>query len=348
MKYSFFTIIIFLFFQTTSKAQLHDSTLIKKLTINGFCLCQTTLSSLKQSDSDIKEIDVEEMDLAKGCFGEDSRFIEGKGYYSDKQKGIIFQKDKATDYISKIRLTGQFKGNLPDGDFVDLNNFRLKDLFERYPQFKDKWQSRGCSDYWRFSNDTISFYVKIDKTVKPKFPINESFYMDKPVVAIDLTVSCRAIHYYDEGYQNGQLYPNPVFFVDSVKVSRSEFSDMNTHEIAIVCVVKDTLSLRKYGADAKNEIIFIETKKFAKQRYQRYFVSKSPDYAKLMATSDNDSSIQYILNSKILTKSFEGKLASIDDRDFKGIQVINKEQLLKDYNITDKDYGAIITTIVKK
>jgi hypothetical protein len=63
---------------------------------------------------------------------------------------------------------------------------------------------------------------------------------------------------------------------------------------------------------------------------------------------DNDSSIQYILNSKILTEDFEGKLALIDDKDFKGIQIINKEQLLKDYNITGMDYGAIITTIVKR
>ncbi|HEY4325443.1 MAG TPA: hypothetical protein VGN20_15715 [Mucilaginibacter sp.] len=243
MKYSFLIIIVFLFFQTTSNAQLHDSTLIKKLTVNGFCLCQTTLSSLKQSDADIKEIDVEEMDLAKGCFGEDSRFIEGKGYYSDRQKGVIFQRDRDSDLISKIRLTKQFKGNLPDGSFIDLNNFMLRDLFKLYPQFKDKWQSRGCSDYWRFSNDTISFYVKIDKTQLPQFPINESFYLDKPIAAIDLIVSCRAVHYYDEGYQNAQLYTNPVFFVDSVKVTRSELSDMDTKDIAIVSVIKDTLSL---------------------------------------------------------------------------------------------------------
>src|ERR1700732_2827547 len=113
MKYISLTIIILLFVQATLKAQLHDSTLIRKLTINGVCLCQTTLSSLKQSDTSLKETAVEEMDLSKGCFGQDSRFIAEKGYYSNMKPGVVFQKDQNSDYISKIRLTKQFSGNLP-------------------------------------------------------------------------------------------------------------------------------------------------------------------------------------------------------------------------------------------
>jgi hypothetical protein len=39
------------------------------------------------------------------CYGQDSRFENGKGYYSVKFPGIIFQKDQQTDFISKITLT---------------------------------------------------------------------------------------------------------------------------------------------------------------------------------------------------------------------------------------------------
>jgi hypothetical protein len=347
MKYSFFTIAFLFVFQLTSTAQLHDSTLIKKLSINGSCLCQTTLSNLQKSNANLKEVDVEEMDLSKGCFGQDSRFIAGKGYYSDKQPGMIFQKDQDSDVISKIRLTKEFKGNLPDGNYVDLSKFLLSDLFKLYPQFKDKWQSRDCSDYWRFSNDTISFYVKIDKSKKPQFPIDESYYMDKPVEAIDLIISCSAVRAYDEGYQS-MAADSPVFFVDSVRIMKSDLAKINPDDVAIVSIIKDTLILKKFDLDKNDRVIYIETKEFAKQRYWKYFASKSPEYAKLVISPENDSSIQYILNAKVLKKNFEGDLALIDDKKFKGIQIISKEQLIKDYGIENKDYGVVISTNVSK
>ena len=146
--------------QTVSKSPI-DSTLANKISISGFCLCQTTLNELKEMDSELTKAEVEEMDSPKECIGEDSRFENGIGYSSNQIPGIVFQKEKNTDLISKFRLTKSFKGNLPNGSFVELENMKLKDVFIIYPEFKDKWLSRGCSDYWRFSNDTISFYMPI-------------------------------------------------------------------------------------------------------------------------------------------------------------------------------------------
>jgi hypothetical protein len=70
-----------------SNAQVTDPVLKKKLTVDGFCLCQTTVSELKSRANDLKEVELEEMDLAKGCYGQDSRFIAGKGYSSKKYPG---------------------------------------------------------------------------------------------------------------------------------------------------------------------------------------------------------------------------------------------------------------------
>jgi hypothetical protein len=155
-----------------------DSTLAKKITISGFCLCKSTLSDLQNLSNDFRLVDVEEMDLEKRCAGvDDSRYENGKGYYSKKYPGMIFQKDQDEDYISKIRLTKDFVGKLPDGTSINMKALLLKDFFKIYPKLDSTWSSRDCSDYWNFSNDTVSFYVKIDTTKKPQFPIDEAYYL---------------------------------------------------------------------------------------------------------------------------------------------------------------------------
>jgi hypothetical protein len=163
---------------------------------------------------------VEEMDLTANCVGDDSRYIAGEGYSISKYPGMIFQQDQKSDLISKIRLTKEFVGKLPDGKMIDLSKLVLKDLFKLYPAFKEQWNTRGCSDYWNFSNDTISFYVKIDSTKKPLFPIDEAYYMEKPVESADLILSCHGVIKKDtHEYVTGETENNePVYFIDSVRV----------------------------------------------------------------------------------------------------------------------------------
>ncbi len=161
-----------------------------KVSILDFSLCETTTNDLRKLNNKFKEVIIEEMDLAKGCYGQDSRFTAGRGIYSEDYPGMVFQKAQGSEYISKIRLTKTFNGNLPDSKSVNLKNLVLKDVFEMYPSFKKNWYSRECSKYWRFSNDTISFYVKIDPNKKPQFPIDEAYYLNKPIEGIDLVMSC--------------------------------------------------------------------------------------------------------------------------------------------------------------
>ena len=95
---------------------------------------------------------------------------------------------------------------------------------------------------------------------------------------------------------------------------------------------------------ATNGLIYIETKKFDKERYQKYFKSKSAKYAEIVSASESDTNVQYILNKKVLTDNFEGDLAAIDNKIFKGIQIINKQQLINEYQITNKEYGVLISS----
>lgn len=341
MKTLKFALLIFLFLPLISKAQLSDTAPIKQMPISGFSLCQTTLTSLKQANSDLKTVEIEEMDLGKKCIAQDSRFVPGTGFSTNRHQGIIFQKDPNSDFISKIRLTKRFKGNLPDGNHVDLSKLVLKDVFKLYPQLKERWGSRGCSDYYSISNDTISFYIKIDKTKIPQYPIDEPYYLDKPVEAIDFIMSC---------YTQKQVQPQfdlinkeePVFFIDSIRVNGRVLQNYDPTEIASITVFRDSSAIKLMGPEAKHGLFYIETKEYARTRYWKYFCSKSSEYAKLIISPEADFNVQYILNKRVLTKDYEGDLAVINDKTFKGIRIVNKKQLLKEFRIKGKVYGVII------
>jgi hypothetical protein len=340
----YFTLIFISLFilRNTCNAQISDSALVKKLSIEGVCLCNTTLSSLTKKNNNFKEIEVEEMDLSKSCIGQDSRFIAGKGYFSEAYPGMIFQKDQNTDQISKIRLTKSFRGKLPDGKSINMQNFLLKDLLKMYPKLKDTWGSRGCSDYWNFSNDTLSFYVKIDKNKQPQFPVDEAYYFDKPVEAADLVISCYS-------FENKTTSPvvlfdpnEPVFFLDSIRVNKAVLANYVPSEISSVTVYKGDNAIKRIGAEGKNGLIYIQTKVFAKQLYWNYFKLKSKEYARIVPDAQNDRLIQYVLNSKLLKDNYESDLAAINDSTFKEITIIDKDQLVKQYGVNDKNYGVII------
>jgi hypothetical protein len=332
--------------QIKTAAPLIDTILAKKITVSGFCLCQTSLESLQKISSDFKQIEVEEMDLPKNCYGQDARFENGKGYYSEKYPGIIFQKDQTTGYISKIRLTKDFKGNLPGDIPIDLQNLKLKEVFKTYPELSEKWGSRGCSNYWNISNDTISFFVKIDPNKKPQYPIDEAYYSQKPVEAIDIKISCYSI-FEGENHRYKKLLNDPVYFIDSVNVTRIELQKYQPTDIAVITVYKDTNATKLVGPQGKDGAVYIETKKSAKNKYWSFFKNKSADYLRVIPDPESDSSVVYILNDKVLTTNFEGDLSGIDDKAFIDLTVINKEKLSKDYGIRDKSFGIVIKTNVK-
>lgn len=332
--------------QTSSQVALIDTSLAKKITVSGFCLCQTSLADLRMLAGDLKAVDVEEMDLPKNCFGEDARFENGKGYFSEKYPGIIFQKDQNTDYISKIRLTKNFKGQLPDGTPINLQNLILKEVFKAYPELSEKWGSRGCSTFWNIGNDTISFFVKIDPNRKPQYPVDEAYYAEKPVEAIDIKISCYSI-FNQANNKYKKLFNDPVFFIDSVNVTRVELQNYQPTDIAVVTVYKDTNAIKLVGPQGRDGAVYIETKKFVGNKYWSFFKGKSTEYLKVVPSPGSDSSVVYILNGKVLTANFEGDLAGIDDKSFIDLQVIDKAKLLTDYGIKDKSIGIVIKANIK-
>jgi hypothetical protein len=320
-----------------------DSSLAKKITVSGFCLCKTTLSDLQKLSSDFKPIDVEEMDLGKRCISTDSRYENGKGYYSEKYPGIIFQKDPDEDYISKIRLTKEFVGQLPDGTSINMKSLLLKDVLKIYPKLDSTWGSRGCSDYWSFSNDTVAFYVKINENKKPQFPIDEAYYMDKPIEGIDIMMSCYSIYHKSDNFS--LFAPDePVYFLDSIRVNQGVLRNYQPSEIAFITVYKDSTKIKISDPNAKNGVVYIITKEFARDHYYNYFKSKSSEYASAFPNEKKEEKAVYILNGKVLSSNFESDLFTINDNNFVSLNMIDKGSLKKDYHVSGKTLGVVITT----
>ncbi|MFZ4930379.1 hypothetical protein [Chryseobacterium sp. Mn2064] len=147
-------------------------------------------------------------------------------------------------------------------------------------------------------------------------------------------------------YGLDKLGKDPVTFIDSVKVSRSEVLSFDSKRVTLMTVYDPTEAKSLIGEDGKDGAIYVETRDFGRKRFLRYFKSKSAEFSKLLDSKGNDSTFQYIHNGKVLTNNFEGGLALVDDRVFKAIQIINKKELSSEYNITDKEYGIIITSNV--
>lgn len=329
--------------QTEQADTVFSAELKSKLTVSGFCLCEATITGLISLDRNLKKVNVEEMAFCNDGFVQDARFTKGTGYASAKYPGMIFQKDLENDFISKIRLTKDFAGRLPDGTSIDMKTLLAKDVIKLYPGYNETWTSRDCADYWNLTNDTLSFYIKIDTARKPRYPLDEAYYLEKPVEGIDLLISCRSIFNRNDAFV---LFPanEPVFFIDSIRVNGGVLKSYQPAEIAMVSVYKNADSLKITEPNAKNGIVYITTKDFARDHYWNYFKSISPDYAKQVPDMATEKKLVYILNGKVLTTNFESDLFAINDSNLIALKLIDKKTLKQDYDISVRGIGVVITT----
>ena len=222
----------------------------KTIELSEIKLCELTLSELKKQDGNLKEVELIEMDLCSDGFVQDSRFENRKGYISKLYNGIIFQKDRDTELISKIRLTKEFKGKLPDGNYIDLSNLTAEKILVKYPKM-NTWSSRGCSDYWSLTDKLLYFYVAIDKTKESRYPIDKKFYLTKPIEGIDIVSNC-----YEFAQKNKK---EPLIILNGKEVTKAEIEKYKPEDIESVTVLNET-AIEKYGEKGENGVIIIKTK----------------------------------------------------------------------------------------
>jgi len=136
----------------------------------------------------------------------------------------------------------------------------------------------------------------------------------------------------------------PAYYVDSVLINQKDIARTKPEDIASFKRVSGKRGQQMLGDKGKNGIVFIETKTFARKKYWKYLTSKSADYLKAVPAPGNEKLIQYVLNGRVLKSDFEGELSALSDKNFKKVDVVPKDSLLKRYGIYDKIYGVIITT----
>ncbi|MBG6189064.1 hypothetical protein, partial [Flavobacterium sp. CAN_S2] len=120
------TIVLLLFISIKTLSQNNDTINLSKIKF-----CELTIDDLKSEDAELKEVSLEEMDLCSDGFVQDGRFENRIGYESKLYPGVIFQKYQSdNNIIAKIHLTREFKGFLPDGNYVEIKTLKAEDIIK--------------------------------------------------------------------------------------------------------------------------------------------------------------------------------------------------------------------------
>lgn len=249
MKQTLTFLIIFLSFNTYSQ--------IDTIRLSQFKLCVLTIDELKDNDADLKQVRVEEMNLCDNDFLQDMRFENWIGYESKLYPGVIFQKysDLESNAVAKIHLTKDFKGYLPDGNYIDMSKLKAVDILNKYDSL-DSWTSSNCSDYYEINDRKQNhYYVKINKDKQPQFPVDEKYYSGQPVEGIDIIAECAAY------YKADSEKPSPLILVDGKEATKEEIEAINPDDVDSISVWKEPSALVKYGEKGKNGVVEIFMKK---------------------------------------------------------------------------------------
>jgi hypothetical protein len=140
----------------------------------------------------------------------------------------------------------------------------------------------------------------------------------------------------------GKLGPNPMFLIDSQKVTRSALSAYMPEMIATVTVLYDTSAIRLYGDSAKDGAVIIETRDFARRLFVAFFRKVSPAYDSLYNVYGNDSSFAYIVNDNVQNDNYEGNLSAINSEIYEGLEILSAQEIAARFKITHKQLGVLV------
>lgn len=158
-----------------------------KFKVDNITTCFTTLTDLKQFGVDLQEIEKNELDSFFIAYSHHS-----DNFYNNQDKGLIIGTYEYTELINTFWLTDKFKGTLTD-KFIDVQNYTVDQMTRDFPEPRFRWSTTGVSPYWIYTNDTINFFITLDKTI-PRFPLDEKHYANHKMKGIQLELSCWKIY----------------------------------------------------------------------------------------------------------------------------------------------------------
>jgi len=215
--------------------------------------CPLTLDDLKKIDPEIKLVAIEQKDFCKEYATEDGNPEIKFGYKSRLFPGVRFYEPKNDEIlISKIHLTKEFKGYLPDGKFVEVKTLTVSTLVNMYTSIINLTPNK-CNNYFELIKDEgQNFILKVYKTNELSNQAHQIQYEQQLTESIDILFEC----YIDSREEKNK----PLYILNGKEVKEEEVLALDPDIIKSITVLKDNTAEMKYGTKAKNGAIEIKTK----------------------------------------------------------------------------------------
>ncbi|MBO9730052.1 MAG: hypothetical protein J7623_15550 [Chitinophaga sp.] len=137
---------------------------------------------------------------------------------------------------------------------------------------------------------------------------------------------------------------DPVYVLDSVVVTQAVVGQVSPDRIGLMTIAKGSKAVLKYGSQAENGVVYIETKPFARKRVQTLLRSKSPQYDSLLNKYGNDSSFLYVVNGHPMEPTNETLFMTLDQKTFRSINILTREQIVKSFGEAKHEAVIVITS----
>ena len=140
-----------------------------------------------------------------------------------------------------------FRINFTDGETPDLDTILFLIGVQELGQGKKKFKK----------DDKLNFYVKIDKSKNPRYPVDQKYYSEQLIEGIDIISDC---YTYFEKLKEKEKQ-NPLYIVDEKEVNEEFIRELKPEDVNSINVLKDKSAIEKYGEKGKNGVIEIKLKK---------------------------------------------------------------------------------------
>lgn len=158
-----------------------------KFKVDNITACFITLTDLRASDIDFQRVKKDELD---SLFTDYSHHSDN--YFVNNGKGLLIGTYDDTELLNTFWLTETFKGNLTD-KFINVQKYTVSQMTRDFPEPRFRWSISGESPYWIYTNDTINFFITVDKSIQ-QFPLDEKHYANHKMAGIQLELSCWKIY----------------------------------------------------------------------------------------------------------------------------------------------------------
>lgn len=139
----------------------------------------------------------------------------------------------------------------------------------------------------------------------------------------------------------------PVYVIDSVLATPALMENLPPDQIGLITIAHGQKAMLKYGSQAANGVVYVETKPFARKRVRRLLSAAVPAYDSLLRRYGSDSSFQYIVNDIPVTPTDETRLMTLDKKTFVSLEIVSPKVLEERYHIKNRQAGVLIVSTEK-